>query len=267
MRFSICVALGLGATFFGQAASAAPAWEKTVTSSERGAFPNPRPMRANYRFGWNDVVAATAEINFGANNGRLELIGTGQTTGVVRALWRFDVQHRATADATTLRPIAMHQVDELRHKTVTTDLTFSATGVTRTRTDNKATKPPTPKEFDFPGLVDLHTALLLIRSQPLVEGTVQRLVVYPATNGYLATISVAGRESIKVGAGTYQAIKLDLQLSKINKQRELEPHKKFRQASAWISDDADRLLLRIEAKVFVGTVFVDLESVHFGEKR
>ena len=95
----------------------------------------------------------------------------------------------------------------------------------------------------------------------------QRLVVYPATNGYLATISVAGHESIKVGAGTYKAIKLDLQLSKINKQRELEPHKKFRQASAWISDDADRLLLRIEAKVFVGTVFVDLESVQFGEKR
>lgn len=267
MRFSTCVALCVCATFLGQAASAAPAWEKTVTSSERGAFSNPRPMRANYRFGWNDVAAATAEINFSANNGRLDLMGTGQTTGVVRALWRFDVQHRATADAATLRPIAMHQVDELRHKTVTTDLTFYATGVTRTRTDNKATKPPTPKKFDFPGLVDLHTALLLLRSQPLANGSVQRLVVYPATNGYLATISVAGRESLKVGAGTYKAIKLNLQLSKINKQRELEPHKKFREASAWISDDADRLLLRIEAKVFVGTVFVDLESVHFSEAR
>ena len=52
----------------------------------------------------------------------------------------------------------------------------------------------------------------------------------------------------------------------MNKQRELEPHKKFRQASAWISDDADRLLLRIEARVFVGTVFVDLQSVQFAEK-
>ena len=89
----------------------------------------------------------------------------------------------------------------------------------------------------------------------------------PRLIGYLATVTVAGRETMKVGAGSYPAIKLDLQLSKVNKQRELEPHKKFRQASAWISDDSDRLLLRIEAQVFVGTVFVDLQSVKFAEPK
>ncbi len=266
MRFAICAALLIGAVSLGQAAlTPVLAWEETVSRPGRGAFPNPRPMRANYRFGWNDVVAATAEINFGEHDGRLELIGSGQTTGIVRALWRFDVQHRAVAEAATLRPLEMHQVDELRQKTVTTDLKFSASGVTRTRTDNKAKKPPTPKTFDFVGLLDLHTALLNLRSQPLTDGSVQRIVVYPATNAYLATVRVVGRETVKVGAGTYKAIKLDLQLSKVNKQRELEPHKKFRAASAWISDDADRMLLRIEAKVFVGTVFVDLQSVHFTE--
>ena len=70
-------------------------------------------------------------------------------------------------------------------------------------------------------------------------------------------------QGVKVGAGNYKAIRLDLQLSKVNKQRELEPHKKFSQASVWISDDADRLLLRVEARVFVGTVFADLQSVQF----
>ncbi|MGH7935379.1 MAG: hypothetical protein ACREF8_00020, partial [Chthoniobacterales bacterium] len=57
--------------------------------------------------------------------------------------------------------------------------------------------------------------------------------------------------------------KLDLQLKKVGKKGELEPHRKFRSASVWLSDDADRLLLRIEAGVFVGTVFADLEAVHF----
>ncbi len=222
-------------------------------------------MRATYQFGWNDVVAAHAEINFSEHDGRLQLVGTGATTGMVRTLWRFDVQHRALADAATLRPISMHQVDETRKKTMTTDLVFNPHGVVRTRTDNRTTKPPTPKTFDFPGLVDLHSALLLLRSQPLADGAVYRFVVYPATNGYVATITVAGHESVKVGAGSYRAIKLDLQLSKVNKERELEPHKKFRQASAWLSDDGDRLLLRIEARVFVGTVFVDLQSVEFTE--
>jgi Protein of unknown function (DUF3108) len=220
-------------------------------------------MRATYQFGWNDIVAANAEINFAKSDGRLQLTGTGATTGVVRALWRFDVQHRAIADAATLGPISMHQVDETRKKTVTTDLTFRPDGVTRLRGDDKSPKPPTPKIFNFPGLLDLHSALLMLRSQPLTDGAVYRFVVYPATNAYLATVTVVGHEHVKVGAGSYPAIKLDLQLSKVNKQRELEPHKKFRQASAWISDDVDRLLLRIEARVFVGTVFVDLQSVKF----
>ena len=66
-----------------------------------------------------------------------------------------------------------------------------------------------------------------------------------------------------VPAGTYNAIKLDLQLSKIGKDRELKPYKKFRRATAWFADDGDRVLLRIEAQVFVGTVFGELQSVEF----
>jgi len=43
----------------------------------------------------------------------------------------------------------------------------------------------------------------------------------------------------------------------------LQPHRKFRRATIWVSDDTDRILLRIEAQVFVGTVFAELQSVRF----
>jgi hypothetical protein len=213
------------------------------------------------------MVAATAEIHFGKNDGRLQLQGSGQTIGVVRALWKFDVRQRAIADATTLRPVLMNQVEEVRGKTIATDLAFDASGVVRTRADTKSKDPPKSKTFAFPGIFDLHSALLYIRSQPLDSGSAHRIVVYPATGAYLATITVAGRQTVTVAAGTYKAIKLDLQLNKIGKKRELEPHKKFRRASVWISDDADRLLLRIEASVFVGTVFAELQSVRFGDDK
>ncbi len=267
MPTRISLALSLCALFLAPALLADSSWKSTVTQTERGTFPNPRPLHATYQFGWNDLVAATAEIDFGKKDGQLDLHGAGRTIGLVRALWRFDVQQHATADPLTLRPLVVHQVDEVRKKIITTDLVFKPNGVVRTRTDTKAKKPPTPKGFPFSPLFDLHTALLYIRSQPLSEGSVYRIVVYPATNAYLATITVAGHERVTVGAGTFQAIKLDLQLSKIGKQGELEPHKKFRRASAWFSDDADRLLLRIEGGVFIGTVFVDLQTVRFtGEK-
>ena len=160
----------------------------------------------------------------------------------------------------------MHQVDQVRSKTVTTDLTFARDSVERIRTDTKTHKIPKPKSFSFAGGVfDMHSALLYLRSQALREGDVYRVVVYPATNPYLATLTVSARETITVGAGTYPAIKLDVQLSKIGKELELEPHKKFRRASVWLSDDPDRLLLRIEASIFVGKVFTELQSVRFLE--
>ena len=105
--------------------------------------------------------------------------------------------------------------------------------------------------------------MLYLRSQPLLDKSSYRVVVYPTTSAYLATVTVAGREKISVGAGNYNAIKLDLQLSKVGKTFELEPHKKFRRATIWISDDADRMVLRAEAQIFVGTVFAELQSVRF----
>jgi len=109
----------------------------------------------------------------------------------------------------------------------------------------------------------MFSALLYLRSQPLRQGDVYRVVVYPATNAYLATLTVVGRERLAVEAGDFPAIKLDVQLKKIGKKGELEPHKKFRRASVWVSDDDDRLLLRIVASVFVGNVFAELQSVRF----
>ncbi len=246
------------------AAAPPPAWEKTVTTLPRGAFPNPRPIAATYDFGWSGLVAATADIDFGKSDDRLQLVGAGGTVGLVRALWKFDTHHRALADPTSLRPISMHQVDEFRKKTLTTDVVFKPGGLERIRTDTRSKKPPASKTFSFDGTVfDMHSALLYLRSQPLREGDVYRVVVYPATNAYLATLTVVGHPTITVGAGTYPSIKLDLQLYKIGKQRELEPHKKFRRASVWVSDDADRLLLRAEASIFIGTVFAELESARF----
>ena len=59
------------------------------------------------------------------------------------------------------------------------------------------------------------------------------------------------------------AIKLDLQLKRVGQHLELESHRKFRHATIWVSDDAERLVLRIDAQMFVGTVFAELQSVHF----
>jgi len=244
-------------------------WEATLSKEPAGNFPELRPLRASYRFGWSGFTAATGDVHFSKPAGdKFQFDGTGRTIGFVRALWKLDVNHRAIANAETLHPIETQQTENYRSKKIVTNLTFATAAVTRTRIEGEgAAAKTTTRQFSFPNLFDLHSAALYLRSQPLKDRSVYRIVVYPATNAYLATLTVVGREKISLHAGTYSAIKLDLKLKRIGKHFELEPHKKFRRASIWVSDDAERLLLRIEAQIFVGTVFADLQSVHFDNPR
>ncbi len=239
-------------------------WEATVSRDPPGDFPELRPLRASYRFGWSGFTAATGDVHFTKPSpGNLQLDGTGRTIGFVRALWKLDVNYQAVANAVTLRPIETQQTESYRSKKIITHLAFTNYGVTRARTEDTGKGETKTRQFNFPNLFDLFSAMLYLRSQPLKERAVYRVVAYPATNAYLATVTVLGREKVSVHAGTYNAIKLDLQLKRIGKKRELEPHRKFRRGTIWVSDDSERLLLRIEAQVFVGTVFAELQSVSF----
>ncbi len=249
--------------------SLAANWQATLSKDPPGSFPELRPLNASYRFGWSGFTAATGDVHFTKPFGdKFQFDGMGRTIGLVRALWRLDVNHRAVANAETLHPIETQQTENYRSKKIVTNLTFTNSGVTRARTEGEGSAAGTKThQFSFPNLFDLHSAALYLRSQPLRDRSVYRIVVYPTTNAYLATVTVVGREKISIRAGTYKAIKLDLKLKRINKRLELEPHRKFRGATIWVSDDTERLLLRIEAQIFVGTVFAELQSVHFDAPR
>jgi hypothetical protein len=250
----------------GEAAVAAASWEATVTASSPPSFPNPRPLHARYGFGWSGFPCATAEIRLSKPAAdRLQTDVTARTTGLARALWKFDATHTSTVDAATLRPIAVRQVENDRNKKILTELAFTPTGVVSKITETPGSGMKTRK-LDFPHLFDLQSALLYLRSQSLTERNVQRIVAFSATDPYLATVTVIGRERVTVPAGTYNAIKFDLRLNRI-KEGQLQPHRKFRRATAWISDDQDRLLLKIDAQVFVGSVFCELQAVDFEAPR
>lgn len=239
-----------------------PAWQSGVTKDPPGNFNPLRPLHATYNFGWSGLTAATAEAHFSRpSDNHFQIEANGHTVGLARALWKYDVTFHGLSDAGTLRPIETAQDETVRAKKVVTRLSFTPAGVNRFRVENGVAAKG--KEFAFPNLFDLQSAMLYLRSQPLKDHASYRVVVYPATSAYLATISVSGREKIGVRAGNYNAIKMDVQLSKVGKNLALEPHRKFRKATVWISDDPDRIILRIEAQIFVGSIFAELQSVKF----
>ena len=238
-------------------------WPSTLTDDSRGNFPDPRTVHATYVYGWSGITAATSEAYFHRGEPQTFVLeGKAHTVGLARILWKFDLNYRSVVNAQTLRPLETHQIETARGKRVETSLEFSSTGVSGTRTEgNRAT--PTVKDVAFGNLNDLHSVFLYLRSQPLRDHSVYRAAVYPANSTYVATLTVLGREHLRVRPGNYNAIKMDLKLQRVNKKNELEPHRKFKRATIWLSDDNDRVLLRIESQIFVGTVTAELQSIRF----
>jgi hypothetical protein len=263
MKAAIAAALALGAH-----AVIGMEWEQNLSPPEPGQFPALRPLTAKYQFGWSAFTAAESDFVFSKPNaGVLRLDVKAKTTGFVRTLWKLDAQHTAVTTAATLRPVSVEQTEVYKKVTRRTRLTFDADGVTRLRSSTPAgSQRAKPKRFDFPNLFDIHSALLWVRSQSLQPGDIYRFVVYPATAAYFAEVTVLGRQKIEVPGRSGDAFKLELKLRRIDKNRALLPHEKFKRAYAWLSDDGDRLLLKAQAEIAVGSVWSELEKVEFGKQ-
>jgi hypothetical protein len=237
-------------------------WDNLSTSA--GSFPAPRPLKARYTFGWGALTAGNAEAEFSrTKDDEYQLKIKGATTGAVRGLWKLDTDAISIVRPQALLPTTLVQHETYSDEARTTTITFTGEGVSRTRERKPVKEPPKIKRFKFAPVHDLHSALLFIRSQPLKDGDVLRFAVYPAAQAYLAEVTVSGHETIKVAGKKWPAIKLDLKLQEIEKDFTLVPHTKFKRASGWISDDTDRLLLKVESEVMVGKVWMDLEQVTF----
>ncbi len=238
-------------------------WPEDVISKP-GLFPALRPVRVRYRFGWTAFTAAEGDFDFGrGKNGLTRMNVSARTIGFPRTLWRMDTQAVAAMQPATFRPVSVRQSEVYSGETKATKLDFTPEGVVRLREvkpgDGKVAKP---KHFEFPDLFDVHSAFHLLRSQRMEPGDIYKVAVYPTTDPYLAQTEVLGRGKVEAGGKKWDAIKLDLKLWKIDDETlKLEPYQKFKRATVWLSDDANRLLLKVEGEIFVGSVWVELEKV------
>jgi Protein of unknown function (DUF3108) len=240
-----------------------PDWSGSLTTAKGpGNFAPPPPMRLAYRFGWVGLQAAKAEIQlFSQTRTTFEIDATGATCGLARKLFKVDMYQQAIENKMTLRPIHSFEEEKYRSETVRTNVDFESNQLTGLREKIPNKYPDTPKIFTFSPVFDIASALLWVRSQPLAEGETESIVVWASNAPYLATVTVLGRDTIKVNGHEERAIKLDLKLNGIDNKMHLKEYKLFKGGRGWLSDDVKRIPLRIEADIFIGYVFAELESV------
>ena len=250
-------------------AEATPADWRAAITRKPGPFTKLRVATFDYAFGWSGLTAAeavaTSEISA---DGKCALTLSAKTTGVVRTMWKMDALATSAFDPVTLHPLRLTQTETYKKMTVNTVVDFLADGPAQHRTtEPPSAGEPEARKFRFSDVHDPNSAALFIRSQPLAQGDSVKLCVFPGNAPYLATVTVTGREKLRAAGHEWNAIRCDLQLNGIEADYSLSKHRKFKTATAWISDDADRLLLKVEAEVFVGSVWAELQSVSYLGKK
>lgn len=223
-----------------------------------GDFRADQNLRATYRFGWSGITAATGMAKLRREDAGHSLHATVATSGLARILWQLDGALEAMTTP-SLQPAAILQSEHYRRKSKFIEIVFSQDAFTTLKWEGGPDDRPEESEtVRQHGVHSLHSALLGIRSLPLRQGEHASLLVTPATTVYLLDLTVEGREPVTTRRGRRPAIRLDVRIRKLTKSGNLKPHSKLGKTTAWISDDSNRLPLRIEGDVFIGFVFAEL---------
>ena len=238
-------------------------WREEVATLGSGSFPAPPKLDTRYVFGWSGIEAAEARTSLrrGAD-GIWTANVTGGTKGWARTLWKLDADYQCEVLEKDWKTQRMKLTENYRAYRTEEKAEFLPGGVRSWRESTKANaKKPKWKNFYIDGIRDIAGALLLARSQSLREGEVIRLAVFPGEWMYLVTVRVEGREKLSWRGSEKPVIRASLGIESIEKDYSLKPHKKFQRGTVWVSDDELRIPLRVEVKVFIGSVFAELVEV------
>jgi len=239
-------------------------WQKKLSSSKKGSFPNLKPIQLTYHAKFNNALkAGTISFVFDKKDKRYPNFYISQAFGSSNIkLLPYTFNMTSFASAKTLKPklCILNEKDKKETDDITN--TISSSKVVHKKTTVKFkdnSKKVKERTFTSPNTHDFLSTMLYLRSQKLENGSIYNLCVHPFASPYFASIKVLGREK-HLGKNT---IKLDVALRKINtKTLQLESYKKVQSATIWITDDELRIPLEFKLGVKVSKLGFNIGSVN-----
>ena len=241
-------------------AAAEPAWQKELTPPAPGAYPTIPAGVLDLQLSWKGMLnSGTMRMEFAPRNpekpGTLIVRSSASSLGPAAGIFPYQGHSWSEIDPTSLKPRFFHSVETDKKETVTTTTRHFPDRVECRESTQPLKQGPAAhadRTFRFAPVFDIFSAMLHIRSQNLAAGDHFTLVIHPFKNPYLLRVKVVGRE-LHLDRKT---IRLSIGMRKINnKTLELLPYKKLkRDATLWLSDDADRIPVELRAAVFIGDV-------------
>jgi hypothetical protein len=242
-----------------------PLWAQT--GKRTGAAPAPKkemavPFKAgeilDLDIGWSSYLTAGSatvtvkEKKPSYNSVAYYIVAEGRPTPLLSKLYTLYYKADTLLDAYSLLPQrgSLFVQEGKRHRMKTT--TFNQPAKTAKYEVQTATR--VDKDLSLPAFTqDALSALYVLRSIPMKPGEKFNMPVTDAGDIYKVQMQVGAVEPIKTGLGTINGIKI---VPVVTMTKGTPP----RGLALWLSDDARRLPLRIEAQLPVGKVTITLRS-------
>jgi hypothetical protein len=247
-------------------AQAGAEWKRELNTNALGPHPKLVATALDFQVSWKGMIkAGTLKIEFAPadakKQGAYVIRSSATSLGAAALIFPYKSNFWSELDPASFQPRYFKAVEIDKRESVTTTVRHFADRV-ETHEEAKLCKTKltttSAKVFKFSPVFDIFSAMLHIRSQKLDPGDRIALVICPFKTPYLLRVTVAGREAHE----GRKAIRLTLGMRKIHRDTlELLPYKKLKKdATLWLSDDADRVPIELRAAAFIGDVRAKLSN-------
>lgn len=217
-------------------------------------FPNGQVL--TYAADWHLFTAGTAVLKMEPEGPLQKVTGTAESTGVVNLLFGVHDRFQAIFDPKTYCSLSVFKhSEEGLHKRETQIHFEYARGKSVLEEKNLRTGEQKRVESDIGSCnTDVVSGVFYLGTLPLQEGYTYSFPVADGGKSNVAVAHVEGKEKIKTPAGTYNTVRVAAEASD-------EPLKSKGKLWIWYTDDAAHTPVQMRARLFWGTLQLQLQSV------
>ena len=209
------------------------------------------------------VLAGEAQLAVGdigeiAGKQAIVVRSRAATAGAAALLKKISDEATTTIDVTTGHPMTLDAVVENNGKRTVATAKFD--GGTAIVTYQRSGEPEktTKMAFDKITLLDAHTAMAHLRGWKATPGTARTVHVIGGRRLWRIDVTYGGIETIGSALGNRRAIVFEGKSYRARPNMQIESSKPARSFTVWLSDDADRVPLKVEASTELGEIVMDL---------
>ncbi|MBP6630141.1 MAG: DUF3108 domain-containing protein [Kofleriaceae bacterium] len=181
------------------------------------------------------------------------------TAGAAALLKRVEDDATTTLDAGTGHPVQLDTDVTFGDKRYQASAAFAG-GKVAVRWHKVGEDVERKVGFDFGDAIahDSHSAMAALRMWRAPAGTRQTVWVVGGRRLWRSDLTLVGTETLTTRVGNRAAVRLDGVAYRAKPDLSLEPGRKPRTFTVWLSDDADRVPLRVSAGTELGDVVIEL---------